>query len=842
MTMNWTVAKTLNLVIAVATMFCTVALAELEEKDFTPEFVTQCKRKAKAGDAEGQALYGCALLNGWGVQSNHVAAVEWFRKAAGQGNALGQFNLGNCYLQGRGGEKNGEKAVEWLEKAAKQGNVKASYVLWLCYDNGLGVKRNEDLGRTHLYNAASGGYADAQYAMGVHFSLSKFDEDKAQAAEWFKKAAEQGHAEAQFELGFCYFTGNGREKNEVMALKWFQRAAEQGSASAQFELGKYLAENLEDDDQSIKEAARWYLLAAKQGHEEAQCKLGFCYYEGKGVKLDLKEAAKWWMKSAEQGYVRAQYCIGNCYFKGEGVGKDIDKALYWYGKNNNDVVRDDIYFSQVVGIGIELEIRDSFILQTIYRDFKTTDNARKQLFKPSDQYDNEVLGGAIVSWPDSNYLEDSPTTWECANGDKYSGKWRTCDKSGKIIRIYNAADNESCNLYVGALCEQNRAFVERKIASFTSDSRYFWQDGFFVTKDNLNGIEKAVELIKEKSPVGRQHVKIVQITGGNTALAYNERLNQYGGFEPRQLIHLICTDIGKLHAEDEEIEFDKLFWASTYTYETRDGNTRTILQLATDLNMAVRTVRVSLGLYDVTDPVLGKIAPRTVSLNIASQPLEEPKVNPKVNTTFWGSGFFITPSGHFLTNFHIVEKAKKYEILWGDKKYAASLVDSDPNLDVALLRVKGQRFPSLPFSGRRIANLGEDVFAVGYPRPTLQGASIKVTKGVISSLRGIMDDPHCYQIDASLQPGNSGGPIVDAVGNVVGVSVSQLKGTKAMRESGDIPQNVNYAIKSSFVMAFLDSTQECAYKTDNRAVKPQAPSSGISENVPKACGLVIAYE
>jgi S1-C subfamily serine protease len=168
----------------------------------------------------------------------------------------------------------------------------------------------------------------------------------------------------------------------------------------------------------------------------------------------------------------------------------------------------------------------------------------------------------------------------------------------------------------------------------------------------------------------------------------------------------------------------------------------------------------------------------------------------------FGTGFFITEDGYLLTNHHVVEQAKALGVQMGDQSYEARVVEVDPESDLALLKVEG-RFRPVAFSSAGQARLGQTVFTVGFPIPDLQGSSPKVTKGVISSLRGIQDDLRNYQIDAAVQPGNSGGPLADEAGNVLGVVVARLNDQTVMATTGAIPQNVNYAVKASYVMAFL---------------------------------------
>ena len=102
--------------------------------------------------------------------------------------------------------------------------------------------------------------------------------------------------------------------------------------------------------------------------------------------------------------------------------------------------------------------------------------------------------------------------------------------------------------------------------------------------------------------------------------------------------------------------------------------------------------------------------------------------------------------------------------------------------------------------------LGEDVLVAGYPYGEVFSNTIKVTKGIVSANRGLGDDTGQFQIDAAVQPGNSGGPIYDENGNIVGVVVSQLNKMKFAKATGSIPENVNFGIKASTVRQFLNAS------------------------------------
>jgi len=122
------------------------------------------------------------------------------------------------------------------------------------------------------------------------------------AAE-YRTAAEQGDAKAQYNLGMCYYNGEGVVKDQTEAVKWWRKAAEQGHAKAQSTLGVYYS------DANPVEAAKWFRKAAEQGDAQAQYFLGACYDFGNGVAQDKAEATKWLRKSAAQGYKYAQEAL-----------------------------------------------------------------------------------------------------------------------------------------------------------------------------------------------------------------------------------------------------------------------------------------------------------------------------------------------------------------------------------------------------------------------------------------------------------------------------------------------------------------------------------------------------
>ncbi len=183
-----------------------------------------------------------------------------------------------------------------------------------------------------LTKAALNGDAQAQFDLGKRYCDGDgVDKNFDEAVKWFRKAAAQGNADAQNSLGYCYGEGEGVEKNMAEALIWFRKAAEQGVAKAQCNLGNCYYDG-DGVDKNLVESVKWYRKAAEQGDAQAQYELGRCYDFGEGVEKDLIEAVKWYKKAAEQGNADAQNSLGYCYGEGEGVEKDLIEAVKWYRK------------------------------------------------------------------------------------------------------------------------------------------------------------------------------------------------------------------------------------------------------------------------------------------------------------------------------------------------------------------------------------------------------------------------------------------------------------------------------------------------------------------------------
>ena len=204
-------------------------------------------------------------------------------------------------------------------------------------------------------------------------------------------------------------------------------------------------------------------------------------------------------------------------------------------------------------------------------------------------------------------------------------------------------------------------------------------------------------------------------------------------------------------------------------------------------------------------------AQNTVVMDAAVQPSAPAPVPPSAQPNSsaraaTGTGFLVAAE-RVMTNQHVVGGCDRLLVRGPDGRSHAAVPPAqvDAKLDLALLRVPGLTGPALPFRSNPVRR-GEGVVAYGFPLAGLLSSDPKLTRGEINGLAGLRDDPNQFQISAPVQPGNSGGPLLDMQGNVVGVVVSKLNAGQVAQRTGDIAQNINFAVKGERAAAFLRAT------------------------------------
>ena len=298
------------------------------------------RKAAEDGNVEAQYVFGLHYASG-------EDKVEWMHKAAEQGHRESQFHLGEFYLDmgwswgaphfRRG---NDEEAMKWLLMAKKQGHKAAAQLLKellqrIAEAKVLAARRQAEVEAAAAFRkAADAGDADAQINLGAcYYEGRGVPKNKAEAVEWYRKAAHQfgeaahqGDVEAQYRLGECFLKGIGMPQRDVKAVEWLRKAKEGGHKKAG-QLLKMALQRIADT-----EAFPAILQSAEEGDAEAQYKLAECFANGQGVPRKVVEAAKWYRKAAEQGHAEACFKICRCYINGSGVPKRIAEQFKWLEK------------------------------------------------------------------------------------------------------------------------------------------------------------------------------------------------------------------------------------------------------------------------------------------------------------------------------------------------------------------------------------------------------------------------------------------------------------------------------------------------------------------------------
>lgn len=192
--------------------------------------------------------------------------------------------------------------------------------------------------------------------------------------------------------------------------------------------------------------------------------------------------------------------------------------------------------------------------------------------------------------------------------------------------------------------------------------------------------------------------------------------------------------------------------------------------------------------------------------------------NPSLAQEWSGTGFALN-NGYIVTNYHVIENAKSISIqgIKGDftSKYNATVIATDRYNDLAILQISDNNFNgfgAIPYKVKTsVSEVGEEVFVLGYPLTSTMGDEIKLTTGVISSKTGFQGDVSLYQISAPIQPGNSGVPLFDNKGNLIGVVSAKHKGA----------ENVGYAIKTSYLKNLVESSTSTSILPNNNQVVGQ---------------------
>jgi S1-C subfamily serine protease len=209
-------------------------------------------------------------------------------------------------------------------------------------------------------------------------------------------------------------------------------------------------------------------------------------------------------------------------------------------------------------------------------------------------------------------------------------------------------------------------------------------------------------------------------------------------------------------------------------------------------------------------------------------PAPDRSVENEVQKVASGTGFYVSKVGHILTNNHVIDGCEETKVHSKGKVINTVKIASDTQNDLALLKVDNKPLFVFALSEEGSYPL-QDIIVAGFPFGERVSSTLKFTKGIVSSVAGLGNNYSEIQIDAALQPGNSGGPIIDEYGNVIAVAVSKLDMKKILKDYGVIPENTNFGVKASVVKNLMQGNSVPIKKPNRELISKADLSQSVTE-------------
>ncbi|MBL7205192.1 MAG: SEL1-like repeat protein [Desulfobacteraceae bacterium] len=547
--------------------------------------------------------------------------------------------------------------------------------------------------------------------------------------------------------------------SEVSRLQFenYRQAAEQGIAKAQFQLA-LMYFNGSGVSKNHIEAATWFRKAAEQGYVIAQYNLAVMYLKGYGVQQDYVEAAKWLEKAAEQGYVAAQYDLGVSYDKGAGVPRDYIQAEKWYRKaaeRGNPSAQFNLGFMYFEGQRVPQDLVEA---EKLFRKAAEQGHAKAQFW----------LGLVLI-----NFSSDT-----AYNAHVEAGKWfRKAADQGDVRCEYN----------LGLMYKKGKG-VPQNYVEAANWFRKAAVKGYLFAQCALGNLLVA-SVYPEWDHVAYSDTDNVFVHPGK--LRRNGNLVYFWEmWVPFKVSQSTIKEKKDYYVGD--CAKGKTGLVSFYEYGFNNKLLRSHSRKKSEIRM---------------EPVVPGSIGDAILKYVCSKANNAPKKKKSMDKVVsFGTGWPVV-AGFVVANNHVISGHSKISLIRTDgTRIPATVALRDKSNDLALLQVEDVKFLPLALPLSSIpARIGAKVITMGYPHPDILGSKPKLTEGVVSATSGAGDDPRVLQISVPVQAGNSGGPLINMKGEVVGVVMAKLNAVKIFKWTGDLPQNVNYAIKIPYLTGLISS-------------------------------------
>ncbi len=698
-----------------------------------------------------------------------------------------------------------------LEQAARSGDANSQFVL----SNRLEKTKPEEA-RNYLLLAAAKGVSDAQYKMGVMLMEGGmgFKIDKEKGVFWLEKAANNGHSFSAIRLARAYALGEGVRKDPSKALRWADLDSDNLDPEVAYVIGASLLEGVHTY-KDVTKSRQLLEHAAAQGQARALVSL-LRHLESLDAKGEnFSQYLPRWRKAAELGEPEACGRWGSYLYYGIGVPADPNRALkfleiaaaadvssaihtaYWANNNPKVGKRDpERAYKDLLRISAKGEGETFFLLARCHHYGQgVPKDGRKEL--------EWLRKGETAGHPRAI----AALAWAYEHGaDELTKDLLTASRL--YLRAARTGEHRCYDLAANALLElnQNEAFLEviKEAEPFQAPNCRFWL-GFHhhygkggIVKDETKAARLYELAVESGNNFAKAHLALLLMEGKGVLRDVDRAITltkeaSLSGIAMAQFNLACYLEQGKGLAQDTSMAY---FWANLAASPGDNASYAKLRDLLSQKIGAAETLRVQALCRDWINRSQAKDAQN-----------QDPE--PEHSAGGSGSGLIFTLQGHVLTNHHVVSGCSKFKVVTPDgEEREATLLSSDEKLDVAVLKLsqnyrdKNYATPPKIVSSAKVRS-GQKVFTVGHPLGDLLSSEAKYNEGAVSAMSGIGDDLRVMQISVPIQPGNSGGPLANMNGEVVGLIVASVNGGDLLRQTNILAQNVNFAIKSDPILEFL---------------------------------------